>query len=139
MAKPQTQKIATPIADVWIDVNQVVHMEFKSSERHNVEDAKLVTQAHAQLSGDKKSPVLVDMRKITVGADKDARNHYASEEAARLKSAMAMVTNNKFQRTLGSIYLFMTRPPYPAKIFTTETDALTWLQDYNSIEKPELD
>ena len=134
MGNVETQKIELPIADIWIDNNEIVRMDFNQTERHSLEDAKQLTEAHAKLCKNERRPVLADMRGITIGADKDARNYYASTESSRLKSALAMVTNSRAQRTFGAIYLFLTRPPYPTKLFTSQSKALAWLESFQNQE-----
>jgi hypothetical protein len=124
--------IELSIADLWIDQNNVVRIAFKPTGAHTVEDARTVTSAHRQLTGIRKCPVLADIRRIKVGADKIARAHYAGEESTQLKTALAFVTRSKFQRTVGNIFHFMNRPPYPVKMFTSESEALRWLESYRT-------
>jgi hypothetical protein len=69
-------------------------MKFTRVSHHNLEDAKQIVEAHNKLADGRKCPVLADLRGVKVGADKAARNHYVTTEAAKYKSAMAMVTES---------------------------------------------
>ncbi len=119
-----------PVADVLLEAG-VVRMKFKRVSHHNLEDAKQIVEAHNKLADGRKCPVLANLRGVKVGADKAARNHYVTTEAAKYKSAMAMVTESAFQRTLGALFLYLSRPPYPSKMFKNEVDALQWLETYS--------
>lgn len=87
-----------------------------------------MVDAHNELAQGTRRPVLADMRQITTGADRKARQHYVSEESARYKSAMAMLVAAPLQRMLGNIFLRISRPPYPTRIFTDEAKAKAWLK-----------
>jgi hypothetical protein len=128
----RSETIELQVADVWMDVSGVVRIAFKPTDGHTIEDAQSVVLAHRQLTGIRKCPVLADIRRIKVGADKSARAHYAGEESTQLKTALAFVTKSKFQRTVGNIFHFMNRPPYPMKMFTSESEALRWLDNYKT-------
>ena len=131
MAMSQQKKIKLTVADVWLDDEDIIRMEFHPTKAHRQKDAEEVTAAHVELSNNEKRPVLADLRNVTVGADKDARNYYATEESSRLKTAMAILTNSRAQRTFGSIYIYLTRPPYPTRLFKSESEALAWLASFN--------
>jgi hypothetical protein len=105
-------------------------MQFRRSETHNLEDAKEVVRVHNDLAEEQPSPVLADIRAAAVGADREARTYYTTEEAARLKTAMAMVVDSPLQRMLGNFFLRLNRPPYPTRLFADQEAALSWLQDY---------
>lgn len=125
----QENLVRLNVADVWMD-GQIVVIKFKSTETHTLEDAQQVVSAHNAMSEGRPRPVLADLRQVKVGANKQARNHYASQESAQYKSAMAMVTNSALRRTFGALFLFLSRPPYPGKMFSNEIQARKWLASY---------
>jgi hypothetical protein len=125
----QENLVRLHVADVWMD-GPIVVIKFKCTETHTLEDAQQVVSAHNAMSEGRPRPVLVDLRQVNVGANKQARNHYASLEAGQYKSAMAMVTNSALRRTIGALFLFLSRPSYPGKMFSSETQARMWLESY---------
>jgi len=127
MPNPQTKTISLPIADIWINDDHVIWISFKKTDSHDLNDAKQVVDAHNSLANGQPCAIIADLRNIKVGADRNARTYYVSEESSRLKLAMAMVTNSSIQRMAGNVFLKLNRPPYPARIFTDTTSALKWL------------
>jgi len=118
--------IQTPFAEFWRK-NNIIFIRFKATDRHGIEEAKILVELHNKLSEGEKTPVLADLRGITTGADRAARKYYAGEESAEFKLGMAMLVDSPFQRMLGNIFLSLGSPPYPTKLFGIESEALDWL------------
>lgn len=115
------------VADVWREDDGVVWMRFKPCDSHTLEDAIAVVKAHNDLADEKQIPVIADIREVSVGADRQAREYYVSEESSRLKLGMAMLVKSPMQRMLGNVFFRINRPPYPSKMFSDESKALSWL------------
>lgn len=130
--KHPPKTIPTEIADVWIDPQRIVYICFKESERHGIEEAQEVVEAHNQLADGVPVCVLADIRAVKVGADRAARKYYVSPESSEFKSGMAMLVSSPMQRMLGNIFLKLNRPPYPTRLFSQEEEALKWLDQLNS-------
>ena len=122
------------VADVWINDDGVIWMRFKPCEAHTLEDAIAVVKAHNDLAGNQQVPVIADIREVSVGADRQAREYYVAEESSRLKLGMAMLVKSPMQRMLGNIFFRINRPPYPSKMFSSEEKALSWL---DSLQNPQ--
>ena len=129
-SQDMSEPIEISVATLSIDENRVVHIVFKPTEKHDIEDAHQIVDSHNQLAQGKPCPVLADLRNIHVGADRPARKHYASETSAQFKTAMAMVVDSSLQRMFGNIFFLMNRPPYPTRIFNGMDEAAEWLKDY---------
>lgn len=115
------------VADVWREDDGVVWMRFKPCDSHTLEDAIAVVKAHNDLADEEQIPVIADIREVSVGADRQAREYYVSEESSRLKLGMAMLVKSPMQRMLGNVFFRINRPPYPSKMFSDESKALSWL------------
>ncbi len=115
------------VADVWVNEGGVIWMRFKPCEVHTLEDAIAVVETHNTLAGETPAPVIADIREVSVGADRQAREYYVSEESSRLKLGMAMLVKSPMQRMLGNVFFRINRPPYPSKMFSDEAKALVWL------------
>jgi len=123
------QLIETTVARLWIDADKVIHIQFKPTDKHGIDEARSVVSAHNQLAAGSQCPVLADIQDVTVGADRDAREYYVSEESSRYKTGMAMLVNSPMQRMLGNIFFKINRPPYPTRLFSRQVDALEWLHE----------
>jgi hypothetical protein len=125
---PESKIIRTGIADVWMDSEQITHMHFKPTERHDLEDAQEVVKAHNSLTNGVKTPVLADLRNVTTGANRQARKYYCLEESCKSKLGMAMLVQSPVQRMLGNLFVKINKPPYPTRLFLDEKEALIWLR-----------
>jgi len=110
------------------DAQDVVVIEFLSSDNHGLEDAKKVVNAHHELAAGKKTGVLADITRTTTGANRDAREYYVTEEASVMKKGMAMLVKSPLQRMLGNVFFRMNKPPYPTRLFTDRVEAIAWLR-----------
>ena len=80
-------------------------------------------EASRQLAGGRCVPVLVDMREIAP-MTRGARVAYARAEFA---SAQALVVGSPFTRIVANLFLKVGRPERPARMFTSEQEAIRWL------------
>jgi len=79
----------------------------------------------------KRLPLLVDSRKI--GAiDKEAREVYASENTATFATCVAIVGDNPFVAMLANVFLALSNPKCPTKLFGTEDAALKWMAEHRA-------
>jgi len=120
--------IETEIADFWIDEEGIVHIRFKPTARHGIDEARIVVDTHNALAKGTACPVLADIQDAMTGADRAVREHYISEESARYKTGMAMVVRSPIQRMMGNIFFKLSRPPYPTRLFSQQSEAIEWLR-----------
>jgi len=126
----QSQRIELDVASVWRDQTGVIHVRFNPGVPHGLAAAQQVVEAHVRLADGQTCVVLADIRNVSKGADRSARKYYVSEEGAYLKSAMAMVADSPIQRMIGNLFLQISRPPYPTRLFGNPQDALAWLNRF---------
>ena len=122
------KRIETEVADVWIDTERIIHIEFKATDQHGIAHAKDIVHAHNELANGESCLVFADIQAVKVGADRAARKYYVSEESARYKTGMAMLVGSPMQRMLGNIFLKLNRPPYPTRLFNQKQAAIQWLK-----------
>lgn len=129
MTTKEENRIEIAVACVWMDSENIARMRFKPTDRHNLEDAREVVNAHNALANGVNTRVLADLRNITTGANRQARRYYCEEESSRWKLGMAMLVNSPVQRMLGNLFMMLNKPPYPTRLFKEEADALAWLKE----------
>lgn len=91
----------------------------QADARHHMEVMRELTQG-------RRVKVLVDARNIR-SQDREARAIYASEESRLYTSSCALLVGSPVSRVLGSFFLGFNKPLYPTKMFTSDTEALEWL------------
>lgn len=121
--------INRPIANFWTDDEGFVHIDFKPVHNHGIEQARTVVDVHNQLAAGDPVCILADLQSTISGANREARAYYTTAEASKYKKGMAMVVRTPIQKVLGNVFVGMSRPPYPTKIFTSTEDALGWLRE----------
>jgi len=82
----------------------------------------------AMLKG-RRCPFLNDSRLIK-SVDREARAYYAGPESAANVSAVAVFTASPTQRTIGNFFLMLNKPRFPIRFFTSEAEALAWLEGF---------
>ena len=55
------------------------------------------------------------------------RQILSSKEATKYFSCAAIVAKNSFQKLIGNLYITISKPNMPTKLFSNEADALTWV------------
>jgi hypothetical protein len=93
----------------------------------NESDARENLATCRQLAGDKKAPVLVDVRKMAPLA-RQARDVYATE--ADFALAQAMLVESAFTRISANLFIRVGRPVHPTRMFTSEDEARQWLMGF---------
>jgi hypothetical protein len=114
---------------IWIDSDGILRTQVKPHVHLTLEDALEALERMRELSAGKKHPVLVDLTGCK-GIDREARAYYAGEETAKLGLAAALLIGSPLARAIGNFFLGINKPVFPARLFTSEAEALTWLKGF---------
>jgi hypothetical protein len=123
----ETGVIEHPKFRMWLRPDGIVQLVWIPRTTALLEDAIATLAAMAQLTGGRRSPLLVDMR------DTGPQSRPARLEFARrgdLVSAVALVVGTPLSRMAGNLFINMSRPPTPTRLFDTEASAVAWLQTF---------
>jgi len=91
----------------------------------SADDARENLETCRQLVGDKKAPVLVDLRQMGV-LENQARKVYATE--ADFALAQAMLVDSAFTRIAANLFIRIANPVQPTRMFSSEDEAIQWLK-----------
>lgn len=86
----------------------------------------MLAAAEAVCEG-KKHPWIVDIRGSR-SISREARVMLAGERAARITISTALIVASPVSRVIGSFFIGLNRTPFPTRVFTSEKQALTWLE-----------
>lgn len=114
---------------MWVDSENITYQEFKPGVDVSLEDAKEMARVRKRLLRSKRGPRLTDIRGVK-STPKAVRDFGQSKEVAQMTTAFAIIVDSPMTRTLGTIFMQLTRPPYPTRMFTNKDDALKWLRGY---------
>ena len=116
--------ITHPKFRMWLRPDGIVQMAWLNRAASDLEDATAAISAMNELTGGRRSPLLVDLH------DGGQQTRPARLEFARrddLVSAVALIVSTPLGRIMGNFYIRVSRPPYPVRLFDDEASALAWL------------
>lgn len=122
----EKERINTGTEEIWLRDDGIVHARVLANY-FDIEAAGKYVEAVKTVGGNQKRKVFLDLRGA-VGASQEARN-YVAKEGAKVHSAMAILTDNKFSKMLGNFFIGFSKPLYPTKIFTNPEEAEQWLNE----------
>ncbi|CAA9234137.1 MAG: hypothetical protein AVDCRST_MAG56-1068 [uncultured Cytophagales bacterium] len=115
---------------LWIE-SDVLHVK-AFAENINLEIVQRGVDERVKLCGNVAYPMLSDGRKVK-HLSKEARAFLASPESTVLVSAGAFLVSNQLQKVLGNFFILIDKPEIPTRLFTDESEALNWLQQFKNI------
>lgn len=127
LSTPSRSAVTTRTCVLWVDT--IVRGQFLDGVEVSLDDAKENVEVTSKLTGGKKMPVLVDLRKLRAQST-DARAYLAGAEATRVTKAVALLIGSPLSRMIGNFYLGYNRPQVPTRLFTVEAEAEAWLMTF---------
>jgi hypothetical protein len=112
----------------WVDDEGFLRGVCADGANPTLADAKEQVAHQRTMAGGKRLPFLMDISKVRM-LSRDARNYFASPEAAEVFSCTALVVASPISRAVGNFFLGLNKPLMPTRLFSTEADGLVWLRD----------
>ena len=126
---PPPNAIHSVAGYTWMDESGIIIAVATPQELHTLEHAQASIAAMAQLAGDRRYPMLVDMSNVRA-MSREARTYYAGPEPPKYNSALAMVTSSNFGRMVANFFMSLTTQKVPTRMFGNVADAEEWLMQY---------
>lgn len=114
-------------AKFWIH-NEILFFKYKSNVVINLIAAQRIVADRIQLQNELAYPIFCDIRGI-VDSDKAARD-YLAQSGSILTKAVSLVGHQSISLSMTSFYLKICKPSVPTKLFTDESAALAFLEEY---------
>ncbi len=112
---------------LWADT--IVRGRFLDGAEVTGDDARENIAVTARLTGGRRFPVLVDLRKVR-SQSAEARAFQAGPEALQVTAAVALIIDSPLSRMIGNFYLGFNKPPVPTRLFTSVEEAEGWLSTF---------
>ncbi len=106
----------------------VLRITYESGAVVDLDEARRHAEVSLELSGGYPRPALVDIRQMR-SITRDARTYFAGEENARAISRCALLVGSPISVLIGNFFMGLNKPKMPTRLFTSEDDALAWLQE----------
>ncbi len=119
--------ITHPKFRMWLRPDGIVELVWAPRAAMGLDDALAATDAMRQLTGGRRSPLLVDTRDAG-SQDRPARTEFVRR--GDLVSAVALLVGTPLSRMMGNFFLSVSKPMAPTRLFADETSALAWLQGF---------
>lgn len=126
---PSSQVINTGLAKVFICRDGIVQYANAKGAKYTLEEAVACIAAASTLCSDHKRPALIDLASIS-SVNRDARAYFASQETAKIHTAVALVINSTIDRVIANFFMGFNKPPYPTRLFTSKAEAIKWLKSH---------
>jgi hypothetical protein len=117
--------LASPKFRMWLRPDGIVQLVWAPKTTVLVEDATAALEAMAQLTGGRRSPLLVDMHD-TGSLDRPTRTEFTRR--GDLQTAAALIVGTPLSRVMANFILGVSKPPFPVRLFDNEASAVAWLQ-----------
>ena len=104
----------------------LLFFSFVPDSMHELHDAMNALRQARKLVPAGKVPLLLDSTGIK-GYTSEVRTFFAGEEATSLIQCMAVVVNTLSIKLAGNFFIYVTKPSYPTKLFSSEKAGIDWL------------
>ena len=127
--------IETRTTKMWLDDEGIIRIVTKPGiTKQTLSDAVGNMDAVERLREEKKRPLFVDIR-AAMSTDAEGRRYYSRAELEEHFSAGAFIIDSPLSRVIGSLFLGVSKPPFPVMLFTEPEKALDWLKGFLDKEK----
>jgi len=122
---------STSLCKIWVGPDGICRLDWVPNAEVSLKDAQEVMAAYDAVRQDKRLPLLIDTKQMK-SFSREARQYFASDDAAACASAAAIVVGTPVSKVLGNFYLGLSNPKLPSRLFTSEDEALAWLKRFVS-------
>ena len=128
-----SKQVRTPVGTMWIDGSGLLWHKLDAGIVVRVEHAAAIRQVVAALTGGRPVRAVVDISGVEF-ANRAARDAFAQPIDDSNEVATAVVVGSSVARALGSLFLKLSRPSRPVRLFVDENEAAQWVA---SVPTPE--
>ena len=121
--------IKTKPQKAWLRGDGIVQMEALAGVEQTKADAMENIKAGFIAEGNKRRPVLVDLRKVST-LSREARLYYSGPEPTTMETAAAQWIGTPIGQMIGNFFMGFNKTLMPMKIFTSEEEAVRWLKGF---------
>jgi hypothetical protein len=122
--------IETRTTKMWLDDEGIIRIVTKPGiTKQTLSDAVENMEAVEKLRQGKKRPLFIDLR-AAMSTDAEGRRYYSRGELAENFSAGAFIIESPLSRVIGSLFLGVSKPPFPVMLFNLPEKALDWLRGF---------
>jgi len=114
---------------VEIGEDGIVRIDYRAHDHVTLKVVQQAYQKQLVVSQEEQRPVLIFGQGV-MSLGEDVADFVAGNEVKGLTKAAAILTKSFMEEELGNMYLMFNAPPFPTRLFTSESSALHWLTGY---------
>ena len=118
----------TTAPNVYLAQDGILRIDYRAFKRITIDVVRKAYEHHFQLSPAKR-PVLIFGQSV-LSMDHEAATFASGEEVCSVTKAAAILAKSFLEEQMGNMYLAWHTPPFPTRLFTSESAALRWLVRY---------
>ena len=119
---------------MWLGEDGILYALVIPGSETTGEDALEIIEIEKKLIQGKKRPVFVDNRGVK-SITREGREHLSGEEYSKISLAVAALVESPVSKVIMNIYMSLNKPIFPTRVFTSQDEAIAWLQEFISPEK----
>lgn len=123
------QTIITAKETLELRGNGILYCTIHKGAYLSEDDAIEIISAVKSIATNAPIPTLLDLR-AGEGASIKARHQFMDSELIKYQSAVAMIIDKGVSYLLASFFMGINKTAFPIKVFTDETKATQWLQQF---------
>ncbi|MGZ3920884.1 MAG: DUF7793 family protein [Bacteroidia bacterium] len=121
-------KICTSKAEITLHEKNIVKINVMNDVCLEADDILEINKAQSFLIKDNYYRVL-HVCGINSSVSKEARDLLSNKDISKNRLAKAIIINSLAQKIVVNFFIKFNKPPYPTKLFNTESEALRWLDE----------
>ena len=126
-----THKIELRCYTTYMGEDGIARSIVKPNAEIELDDAIANSKAVNSLFQGEKFPLLIDSSKIK-SMSKEARKYLSVNNRSTHITSFAVVVKSSLSTIIVNFFFQLQKPSVPAKLFTNEKDALSWLQKHKN-------
>jgi hypothetical protein len=122
-----TGVVTHPKFRMWLRPDGIVVVVWAPRTTALLEDATACLEVTARITGGRRCPLLVNMLET---GQQDRKTRAEWTRRSDLLSAVALVVGTPLSRLVGNLFLSVTNPPFPVRMFDNDASAVAWLKGF---------
>ncbi|HEY0734977.1 MAG TPA: hypothetical protein VGD69_08730 [Herpetosiphonaceae bacterium] len=125
----ETQEFVTRTSTICLESNSLVRVTILPGAHQALDDARENGMIMRNIMQGREYRALVDLRQMK-SQDREAREYYTQPGHTPGLVAIALLIGSPMSRVIGNLYMGFSKSDIPTRLFTSEAEALRWLETF---------
>ncbi|HEY0602681.1 MAG TPA: STAS/SEC14 domain-containing protein [Herpetosiphonaceae bacterium] len=125
----ESQEFVTRTSTIRLESNSLVRVTILPGAQQALDDARENGGVMQKIMQGRQFRALVDLRQMK-SQDREAREYYTQPGHTPGLVAIALLIGSPMSRVIGNLYMGFSKSDIPTRLFTSEAEALQWLETF---------